>query len=290
MLRTSIIERVFGSLVLSDHDRTLSALEWLMRPIIRLLIHRGVQLPAVNKLLKKVYVDVATNEFAIDDKRLTDSRVSLLTGVHRRDVRSIRTDGDPSTTRSVMSLSATMIGRWLGDPAYADSNGQPKALHRLADGGAPSFEELSQGVSKDVHPRTVLDDLINQKLVDWDETKDLVYLNSQAFVPTADRQGLMRFFEMNLHDHLSAAVANLINDDDKGRFLERAVYYNMLESNSVNELESEARELGEQILNDLNSKAFQLQKADAGKEGATERFRFGVFFFREDDQPKGSNS
>jgi hypothetical protein len=279
-----------GGPALSDHDRTLSALEWLLRPIIRLLIHRGVQLPAVNNLLKKVYVDVATKEFAIGDKRLTDSRVSVLTGVHRRDVRSIRTDGAPSSTRSVMSLSATVIGRWLADPVYADQEGRPRPLHRLVDDGTPSFEELFQGISKDVHPRTVLDDLINQKLVDWDETTDLIYLNGQAFVPTADRQGLMRFFEMNLHDHLSAAVANLINDDGKGRFLERAVYYNRLEPISVNKLEHDARELGDQILNDLNSKAFQLQKADTGKETATERFRFGVFFYREDDQSGENNA
>ena len=275
---------------MSEHDRTLVALRWLMRPIVRMLIVRGVQLPAVNALLKQVYVDVASSEFGIDDKPPTDSRISILTGVHRRDVRSIRTDGMPSSAPPAMSLSATVIGRWLGDPTYIDGKGQPKALHRLADNGSPSFEELFQGISKDVHPRTVLDGLIDQKLVDWDQTADVVSLKSQAFVPTADSEGLMRFFEMNLHDHLAAAVSNLVGEENDRRFLERAVYYNRLETTSVDKIEGKARELGERILGDLNSKALQLQKADAGEDGATERFRFGVFFYREDDRPKGNSS
>ena len=272
---------------MSEQERTLDCLRWLMRPIIRLLIARGVQLPAVSAALKQVYVDVATNDFKIGDKPLTDSRVSVLTGVHRRDVRSIRKDGTPSSQPPLMSLSATVIGRWLGDPAYTGNTKQPRPLHRLADDGSPSFEELSQHVSKDIHPRTVLDDLMNQDLVTWDEKTDLVRLRTKAFVPVAGGEDSMRFFEMNLHDHLAAAVSNLLADEQQRRFLERAVFYNELTPASIDQIEGEARKLGEQVLKDLNSTAFQLQKKDEGTRGATERFRFGVFFFRDDEESKG---
>lgn len=275
---------------MSDQNRTLLALPWLMRPIIRLFIARGVQLPAVMATLKQIYVDVATNDFKIDDKPLTDSRVSVLTGVHRRDVRSIRKDGMPSSQPPPMSLSATVIGRWLGDPTYRDKEGQPRILHRLSDGGSPSFEELFQHVSKDVHPRTVLDDLIDQELIDWDEDSDRVRLRTRAFVPVAGGEDAMRFFEMNLHDHLAAAVSNLLKDDQQGRFLERAVYYNELTTASVDKIENEAQKLGEKILNDLNVKALQLQESDDSSTEATERFRFGLFFYREDDNAKGDSS
>lgn len=273
-----------------DEDRTLSALRWLMRPIVRLLIARGIQLPAVMAALKQIYVDVATTDFRIDDKPPTDSRVSVLTGVHRRDVRSIRKDGMPSSAPSAMSLSATVIGRWLGDPSYMARSGQPKVLHRLAEEGSPSFEELFQGITRDVHPRTVLDDLIDQKLVDWDEDSDIVRLRSHAFVPAAGGEDLMRFFEMNLHDHLAAAVANLLDGKEHGHFLERAVYYNRLLPESVDLIESNARKLGDQVLGELNSVALRHQKTDRDKAKATERFRFGVFFYRADDDAKGGLS
>ena len=275
---------------MSEQERTLDCLRWLLRPIIRLLIARGILLPAVTATLKQIYVDVATTEFKIDDKPLTDSRVSVLTGVHRRDVRSIRKDGMPSSLPPSMSLSATVIGRWLGDPAYTDKKRQPRPLHRLADNGSPSFEELFQHVSKDIHPRTILDDLINQEFVAWDEKSDLVRLRTRAFVPAAGGEDSMRFFEMNLHDHLAAAVDNLLTNEQEKRFLERAVYYNELTSDSIDKIEVEARKLGERVLKELNSTAFQFQRNDDSSRGATERFRFGVFFYREDEKSKGDSS
>lgn len=274
---------------MAAEDRTLGAIKRLLWPIVRLLIARGVQLPAVVAALKQLYVEVASTDFRIDEKPPTDSRVSVLTGVHRRDVRSIRKDGLPSSASSPMSLSATVIGRWLGDPAFS-KDGQPLVLNRLADEAEPSFEALFHEVSRDVHPRTILDDLINQKLVEWDEESDTVRLLGHAFVPTTDGEGLMRFFEMNLHDHLAAAVGNLLDDHDRGQFLERAVYYNRLLPASVDEIEQHARNLGDKVLSELNSTALRHQTIDQEQTEATERFRFGIFFYREDDGFNGDRS
>ena len=100
----------------------------------------------------------------------------------------------------------------------------------------------------------------------------------------------MHFFEMNLHDHLAAAVSNLLKDDQQGRFLERAVYYNELTTVSVDKIEHDAQKIGEKILHDQNSKALQLQETDDSSAEATERFRFGLFFYREDERAKGESS
>lgn len=233
--------------------------------------------------LKQVYVDVAENEFRLDGKSPTDSRVSVLSGVHRQDVSNIRRDGNPSSMPVAMSLRATLVGRWLGDPLYADKQGQVKKLFRSADRGSPSFEELAYECSKDVHPRTILDELINQNLVEWDEERDIIVLLKRAYLPTNDNEEMMHFFEMNLHDHLAAAVNNVITDDPSGRFLERAVYYNSLSPNSVDMLETLARERADDILNELNSEALGLQYTDYEKEQSNMRFRFGIFFYYEDD-------
>lgn len=95
---------------------------------------------------------------------------------------------------------------------------------------------------------------------------------------------------MNLHDHLSAAVANLLNHPERGQFLERAVFYNKLLPGSVDVIEGDARKLGDKVLNELNSLALRQQKIDDGKLEATERFRFGVFFYRENDDIDGEKS
>ena len=67
------------------------AVRALLRPLVRLLISKGVGLPAFMELVKDAYVDVAVNEFPVGEKKQTDSRISLLTGVHRKDVKRLRT-------------------------------------------------------------------------------------------------------------------------------------------------------------------------------------------------------
>lgn len=270
--------------MMTDEARLLRAVRRIIRPLIKLLIARGIRLPAITSLLKQTYVEVALDDFRLADKPPTDSRISVLTGVHRKDVRSIRRDGVPTSAPPAMSLSATAVGRWLGDPDYADETGKPLVLHRLRENGSPSFEALVHGLSRDIHPRTVLDDLIGQELVAWDEDGDKVHLLSRAFVPAASPEELMKFFEMNLHDHLAAATTNLLQEDEKSPFLERAVYYNRLLPRSVDQLELEARKLGDDMLRRLNAEAFERQKADRRDEAASERFRFGIFFYRDTDE------
>ena len=58
--------------------------------------------PAVVALLKQVYVEVATDSFALGGKPPTDSRVSMLTGVHRKDVRTLRPDSPAAEAAALM--------------------------------------------------------------------------------------------------------------------------------------------------------------------------------------------
>jgi hypothetical protein len=268
---------------MTAEERTLFALKRIVRPLVRLLISRGIHLPRVVAALKQVYVEVAETDFRLNGKSPTDSRISVLTGLYRRDVGNIRREGTPTSTPSAMSLSATVVGRWLGDPAYQDKQGQPKTLYRSADQGSPSFQELAHGCSRDVHPRTILDDLIGQKLVDWDEEEDVVVLTKRAFVPDGNSEEMMHFFEMNIHDHLAAAVGNIVEDQDKNAFLERAVYYNRLAPKSVEQLEALARKRSDELLFEMNREALRQQDKDRQQGKPGKRFRFGVFFYSEDE-------
>ncbi|MEZ0198432.1 DUF6502 family protein, partial [Pseudomonas qingdaonensis] len=72
----------------------LSALRRVMRPLVRLMLRKGVTYTMFTDLLKEVFVDVAHREFRLNDTAPTDSRISLLTGVHRKDVRRLRNEGD----------------------------------------------------------------------------------------------------------------------------------------------------------------------------------------------------
>lgn len=252
------------------------ALTGLMRPLVRALIAKGVTAPALYRLLKQLYVEVAEQDFALEGDRPTDSRISMLTGVHRRDVKAYR-DPDLSqehAAKEKVTNIATLLGRWLATPSLLDTNGRPLPLTRTGPNG---FEELAKSISQDIRPRTMLDEMLRQGLIR--EEGDMLHLEADAFLGPADIEQKIFFFAENVGDHLSAAVDNLL--EDKPRFLERAVFYNRLSPASVDAIEAKARDLGGAVLVELNKDALARQTADLNSEDGTERFRFGVFFYRE---------
>src|SRR4028119_35271 len=108
----------------------------LLRPLVRLLIRSGITFPAVTELLRELYVNVAEHDFALPDKEQTDSRVSLLTGIHRKEVRRLRGAGAPAHTGpATVARTSRILARWLADPAFTDRGGRPLPPRR---GAAPS--------------------------------------------------------------------------------------------------------------------------------------------------------
>ena len=63
----------------------------LLRPLVRYLIGQGWTYPALCELLKAVFVAEAQGHHSEGTHRpTTDSRISLLTGIHRKDVKRLR--------------------------------------------------------------------------------------------------------------------------------------------------------------------------------------------------------
>lgn len=255
------------------------ALRSILRPLARVAVARGLTLSALLPVLKGVLVEAASEELARRGERPTQSRISVLSGVHRKDVRALQqAAGETAGAREPVSLAESVVGRWLGDPRYRDAKGRPLAL--APAGPAPSFAALVAGVSTDIRPRTVLDELKRLGLVAHDEAADRIALRTDAFVPSADDVRLLRLFEANLADHASAAAANVTGSD--GPFLERAVYYTHLPPEAVAALAREARAHSGELLEELNAQALAAQREGTPTAGPLQRFRFGVYFYRED--------
>ncbi len=254
-------------------DRSLRR---ILRPLVRALIAQGMTAPGLYRIIKQTYVDVAEQDLGSE---ATDSRINVMTGVHRRDVKEFRnreSDDDKGVGQKVSILS-TVIGRWMSDVAYQGASG-PIDLARSGE-TLPNFETLVQSVSRDIRPRTVLDELVRQKIVMVEN--DTVHLLLEGLVGSGDTDQKLHFFSHNLGDHMRAAVDNLLLENPP--HLERAVFYNHLDPSSVARIEKEARAISADALRKINALAASHQDQDVEKGDASHRFRFGVFFYHEDE-------
>jgi hypothetical protein len=248
----------------------------LLRPLVRLCIRSGMTFPALAQLLRELFVNVAEHDFALEDKEQTDSRVSLLTGIHRKEVARLRGAGAPvHETPAALSLTSAVIARWLAAPEFTDARGEPLPLPRTAEGDAPSFEQLVASVTKDVRPRAVLDEWVDRKLVTIN-ADDEIELVEAAFVPSGGDDSKWHYLGRNLHDHIAAAAENVSGPP---RFLERAVHYNNISPKLAKRLEARSRELAMDALKTANREA---NRALAKDKGGDARWNFGIYIYSED--------
>lgn len=255
----------------------VKALKKILRPLINLLIYKGITYPVFNEIVKELFIHIAETEFKLDGKQQTDSRINFLTGIHRKDVKRLRNKTTTDKETPHLSLSALLFSRWLGDPVYCDDKNNPLPLPRLIKQGGPqSFEGLVTSTSKDIRSRAILDEWLNMNIVHLDKN-DQVVLNKLAFVPQQGHQEKAWFFGENCHDHLAAASNNL--KDNTEPFLERAVYYDQLTTESVKELAELSEKLGMKTLLEINSHALSLQNKDKHKQDAINRMRLGLYFY-----------
>ena len=148
-----------------------AALRNLMEPIIKLLLRNGVAYRDFARFCKSVYVDIAARDFGIDGRPTNVSRIALLTGIDRKEVKRVKDELIENTLAKQAQISQDRLTRllsaWYQDERYVDTKGKPKTIP--LDGPAPSFLELAKRHGGDVPGHTLLKELIKSNCVKKDE-------------------------------------------------------------------------------------------------------------------------
>ena len=256
-------------------DRVLRVLQ----PLVRLLLRNGVTYTVFVAALKRVFLGAAQEELARRGMAQTDSAVSLLSGVHRRDVRNL-TRGEHAALAAPpapLGLAAQVVARWMNEAEFVDAQGNSRALPKT--GERASFDALVAGVSRDVRPRAVLEELLRLGVVQ--DTEAGVVLEGSGFAPRQGFEEMSWLFAENLQDHAAAAVANL---QGEGNFLEQAVFVDELTAASALRLQQVSVQAWKAAFKTVMQEAqgrFDADAAQAAPQTRKHRARFGVYFFSE---------
>jgi hypothetical protein len=267
-------------------EHASQAVEQLLLPMAQLMISHGLQFGAVTELLKKAMVSAAVADFGIGERSVTDSRIAVLTGVHRKDVRRLREEPTTKSAADVaeplMSIGAQVVARWISDASYLTANNQARTLARTprhAKTGEPDFTSLVAQVSQDVGARAVLEELLRLGIVHSTD-EGHVALHSNAFVPQEGINEAFHFLASNISDHLATAVHNLHPERATQAMLEQSAFSQNLSDEDANELEQTARVLWATALQQFLQKATAAEQRSSKKTDASQRVRYGVYFHK----------
>ncbi len=285
--------------MLSRSALVLEASLVLLKPLVGLLLRHGVAYPAFALALKKVFLQAAQDDLRAQGAALTDSAVSLRSGIHRRDVREITRPGDvreitrpvgdaPFATQALdkpMNLVTQVVARWLSEPLFLDADGNPQLLARAQpDTG---FDALVASVSSDVRPRAVLDELVRLGLAQ--ESADGVQLLQMGFAPRQGFAEMTQLYRANLHDHIAAASQNI---DGDANFLEQSIFVDQLTAQSAHRLHVVSAKAWRQAFKTVMQEAatrFEADARDAPAHERTHRARFGAYFYLQEDADAQNN-
>lgn len=249
-----------------------------LEPLVRLCIARGITFPVLDELVRTLFVELASREFALADKSQTQSRISVVTGLHRREVKRLSTR---RTGRSLSTDSATrggeLVSKWISSPPYIDERGRPIPLARtVSQGGKRSFEALVASFSKDIRARAILDEWLRIGVVTLD-ADDRVHLNVDSFVAPKGQVEQAFYFGQNVGDHIAAAVSNLLGAQPS--FPDRSVWRDELSPQSAARLSRLAERLTMRAVARVNRQAEQLEVADKKAGTASHRVNFGFYIY-----------
>jgi hypothetical protein len=256
----------------------LHAFACVLRPLVRLLIARGVNYQKASELLKRAYVESACADFAGADA--TGTRLSLLTGLNRKEIRRLTTAAEADKRpEDMLSFAAATHAMWRSARRWRDRHGKPKALARKGDGRGASFEDLVRAVTLDHRPAAVFNELARLGYI-REDADGMVHLVDDAFVSAASEADRLTPFAENLADHADAAVDNVLAQ--RPPHLERAVFSDELSAQAVAALDAFVRAQWQKLHDETIRRAIQAEEDDikAGRPRDT-RFRLGVYVFTE---------
>lgn len=259
------------------------AVQRLLRPLFRLLLRHGMSYVAFEALARRVFVEVAMQDFALEGRKPSISRASILSGLTRKEVQRLAAlplQADPAHQERY-NRAARVLTAWLRSDAFRGPDGEPRPLALDGDAG---FAGLVRRHSGDVPARAVLDELVRVGAVRRrdDHTVELV---ARAYVPSQSVPDKLAILGTDVADLIDTIDHNILVGAAAPRF-QRKVMYHRIPADVLPEFRQETARQGQALLERLDRwlqahDEAQPSAAPGSASPACARVGLGIFQFEE---------
>ena len=225
----------------------------LLRPLVRILLRSGIAVQALMELVKETYVEVAMNEFTLPGKKQSQSRVSIITGLTRKEVQRLVNSNDEPEPESQAEhhRAASVIAGWVRDGEFLEA-GKPAVLP--INGASHSFSNLVKRYSRDMPVRGMLDELCRVGAVEKID-RERVRLVSRSYVPVAGNKEKTYMLGTDVADLIQTIGHNIQcsskSDSPAPRF-QRKVMYDNLSVEAVQEFKKISAQRSQQLIEEFD--------------------------------------
>ena len=267
----------------NDIKRTLhAAVLRLLRPLVRLLLHHSVPYETFADLARWVYVDVAEKDFALPNKKQTASRISVITGLNRKEVARLQemTVEDNAGAIESFNRAEKVVTAWRHEYPKADS---PSHAASLPLEGKRSFATLVKHYSGDMPVRAVLDELLRVGVVRKLADDKIELVSRGTIVPDAEnRQTLLANFGQDAADFVASFSHNVLASSEQ-KFFQRKAWFDNIPIEALAVSRELAKQHGQAALENFADQLSRFDRDVTPNSEGTGRARavLGVYYFEE---------
>lgn len=176
----------------------------ILRPVFRICVRHSLVFQEILPVLKTIYVEVAAEELKKAGEKVNASRVSVMTGIHRKDATAILEAPLEVPTEST-SLVSEIAGRWENDPRFCRKNGKPRVL--TVGGDDDEFGELVRDRDRSINPGTVLFEMKRRGMLEQKGNR-ITLLSREELLAGEELRGLM-LLSKDVGDLIEAVTENV---------------------------------------------------------------------------------
>ncbi len=253
----------------------------MLRPLIRILLRYGVSFGEFAEIARWLFVDVADRDFSIEGRKQTISRISVITGLNRKDVTRLKKINieEEKDASSGINRAGRVISGWVRDKTFHAKKGRPAPLP--LEGKKKSFANLVKQYSGDMPVRAVLDELLRIEAVHIDEN-NTVHLLTKAYIPKNIDAEKISILGSDAADLISTIDHNLVDQEEQPYF-QRKVVYDNIPAEAVEGFREISFAEGQELLEKLDAILVKQDRDFSADIKGTGRKRLGmgIYYFEE---------
>jgi hypothetical protein len=251
--------------------------------MIRLSLKRGVSYGTISDIVKWVFVDVAKKEFQIPGKKISDSRISVITGLTRQEVKvlSAKESLEEFNVAEKKNRAVNIINGWKENKDFQDIYGEPAEIP--FNGKEKSFEALVKEYGGDITPRPIFDELVRSESIEQ-LPGGKIRLKQVVFIPKVDEEQKISIMGSSVAALLQTIDHNIENPGKKD-FLQLTSSALNLPKASTPYIRNEIKKKGIAFLQELDAWLVS-QEVDPKQVDSEDVFEggLGVFYYEENDR------
>ena len=266
-------------------QQVLDAFLLVMRPIVRILLRYGIGYREFVEVAKTAYVDVASTDFGLRGRPTNISRVAVMTGLTRKEVKRLRDKIESGDSRISVKTTplADVLHHWHAQEEFTDSSGRPVVLP--FSGAERSFSSLVKKFGGDIPAGAMRTELARVGAIVESANGELEVVD-RVVVPKSDHDGLIAVLVHGAY----ALLSNIENNSDpknaNDQMANRFAYTQAVTSDRTSQIRRIAKDRIAEFAQSIDDIfiAYEALHEQSGRTDEKAPVAVGVFYFEERDE------